>query len=58
MHQRSLIRILIFIQYLRDFHNYLDAWEKSVLKRQGFTAAETKRMLLSQETLSGIRMTG
>ena len=36
---------------------YLEDWEKSVNSRKGFDDGEKKRMLLSQETLDGIRMT-
>lgn len=37
---------------------YLENWEKSVAGRKGFTKAEKKRMLLSDETVLGLRMTG
>jgi hypothetical protein len=37
---------------------YLDGWEKNVYNREGFTLSEKKRMLLSTETLQGIRRTG
>ncbi len=44
---------------MAGFLGYLDSWEQSVLRRPGkFTAAERKRMLLSTETLLGIRRTG
>jgi hypothetical protein len=36
---------------------YLDGWEKNVYNREGFTLSEKKRMLLSTETLQGIRRT-
>ena len=36
---------------------YLNSWEKSVQDRVGFTPKQKKRMLLSQETLTGLRMT-
>jgi len=37
---------------------YLDAWEDSVKKREGeFEDSHRKRMLLSTETLLGIKMT-
>lgn len=46
------------LQWLEEtFLPYLDKWEKSVLAREGFDDSERKRMLLSQETLDGIRMT-
>ena len=41
-----------------EFLPYLDAWEDSVMKREGkYEIAERKRMLLSTETLQGIRIT-
>lgn len=41
-----------------EFLPYLDEWEESVKKRAGnFTDSERKRMLLSNETLLGIRIT-
>ena len=36
---------------------YLDKWESSVQSRDGYTQAEKNNMLLSSETLSGIRIT-
>lgn len=36
---------------------YLDRWEASVEAREEFTKPEKKRMLLSQQTILGIRMT-
>ena len=36
---------------------YLEDWEASVDARQGFDTAQKKKMLLSTETLDGIRMT-
>ena len=41
-----------------EFLPYLDNWEKSVESRSGFTNGEKKRMMLSHETLLGLRMTG
>lgn len=37
---------------------YIDEWEEGVMKRKEFTVAQKYKMLLSQETLLGIRMTG
>lgn len=37
---------------------YLKEWEDSVMKRTGFTPKEKKNMLLSEETLTGIFITG
>ena len=46
-------------QWLKDeFLTYLDCWEKSVHDREGFSSAEKKMMLLSQETRNGLRITG
>lgn len=41
-----------------DFMGYLDNWEKAVKEREGFSDQEKKKMLLSAETLEGLRMTG
>ena len=38
--------------------SYLDDWEKSLKERTGFSKEEMERMLLSSETLLGLRMTG
>jgi len=47
------------LQWLEnDFLNYLDEWEQSVKQRKGFTPAQRTMMLLSPETLEGLRMTG
>ena len=43
---------------LEEFLPYLDSWETSVMERPGFTDVEKKKMLLSQPTLDGLRMTG
>lgn len=37
---------------------YLDTWNQSVESQEGFTTAQKQMMLLSQETLEGLRMTG
>ena len=42
---------------LEEFLPYLDYWETSVMERPGFTDMEKKKMLLSQPTLDGLRMT-
>lgn len=41
-----------------EFLPYLDAWEDSVNKRERFEPSERKRMLLSAETILGLRITG
>ena len=40
------------------FLPYLNFWEKSVSEREGYDASQKKKMLLSEETLVGIRRTG
>ena len=37
---------------------YLNEWEKSVEEREGFEKSQKKRMLLSEETRGGLRLTG
>ena len=37
---------------------YLDEWEKSVDERPGYTKTQKKRMMLSSETLLGLKITG
>ena len=47
------------LQWLKeDFLTYLDDWEKGVRSRPGYSAAEKSVMLLSRETLEGIRISG
>lgn len=49
----------MYIQWLEtEFLGYLNEWDRSVNGRTGFTAAERKRMRLSDETLEGLRVTG
>ena len=52
--------LTLLLQWLKNnFIGYLDAWEKSVNERPGFEKIEKKnKMLLSQETRLGLRMTG
>lgn len=48
-----------YLQWLKnDFLKYLNEWEEGVMKREKFTVTQKYRMLISQETLLGIRMTG
>ena len=50
---------IIFPQWLEeDFLVYLDEWEASVAARPHFTDAQKKQMILSTETLLGIRRSG
>ena len=37
---------------------YLNRWEKTVSQRWGFTPEEKRKMLLSVETMTGLRLTG
>ena len=47
------------MQWLREeFLPYLERWEESVSKREGYSKVEEKMMLLSQETRNGLRITG
>lgn len=49
----------VYLQWLKnDFLGYLDDWERSVQLRRGYIPMEKKMMMLSPETLSGIRITG
>lgn len=42
----------------KTFLSYLDEWEESVQKREGFNKDEKNRMQLSTQTTLGLRMTG
>ena len=47
------------MQWLEDdFMSYLEEWENSVHSRQDVAEAEKAIMLLSWETIEGLRMTG
>ena len=51
--------LLLTVQWLEEeFIPYLDAWEKSVEAREGFTKTQKKLMMLSPETSKGLRITG
>lgn len=51
--------ILYHMQWLKEeFLGYLDEWEECVNKQLGFTPAQKKMMLLSEETRKGLRITG
>lgn len=53
------IILTYLIQWLEtEFLGYLDEWDSSVKGRTGFSAAEMKKMRLSDETLEGLRVTG
>ena len=42
----------------KDFLGYLRNWEEAVYSRKEFSKDEQNRMMLSRDTLNGIRMTG
>ena len=47
------------LQWLKeDFLGYLNEWEESVEQRTGFTSSQKNMMLLSRETIEGLRTTG
>ena len=50
--------ICIYKQYLKGVLAYLEYWEKSVVKRKGFSDQEKKMMLIPQETRDGMHITG
>ena len=41
-----------------EFLPYLENWERYVADREGFSDSQKKMMVLSRETLEGIRITG
>ena len=50
---------MILFQWLDTvFIPYLDSWEESVNSMTGVSSTEKNKMLLSQETLLGLRRTG
>ncbi len=50
--------IVLLLQWLEnDFLSYLCDWEKSVKERSGFTKTAMNSMLLSRETILGLKMT-
>ena len=52
-------RFFFFWQWIHEeFLAYLDKWEKSVQERPGYTKTQKKRMMLSSETLLGLKITG
>ena len=47
------------MQWLKNvFLAYLQEWEDEVAQRTEYSAGQRAKMLLSQETMSGLRMTG
>ena len=50
---------MVLLQWLKDdFLGYLDDWENSVQKREGFSNKQKSMMLMPVETRQGIRVTG
>lgn len=61
MHVHVLLMFNHVMQWLQDtFIPYLDTWEESVQTRPGFEQqkAEQNKMLLSEQTRFGLRLTG
>ena len=55
----TMIFSLSFLQWLKEeFIEYLGEWQQSVLARDGYNRMQRSKMLLSPETLLGIRITG
>lgn len=53
------IYMYMYVQFLKEeFIEYLERWKESVAARSGFNDDERKRMMLSQETLTGLKITG
>ena len=49
----------MYVQWLEEeFLPYLDSWEESVRKRKGFAAKSKEKMLLTNTTRLGLRVTG
>ena len=56
---RSMMTLGVCMQWLESkFLGYLKEWQDSVKLREGFTDGEKAMMLLSQETLEGLHITG
>ena len=54
-----LVIIKLYPQWLEDeFLGYLTEWKESVDERKGFDEKQKARMMLSRETLEGLKMTG
>ena len=43
---------------MEGFLKYLDVWKASVDSRENFTPAQKQRMLLSCQTIEGLKITG
>ena len=54
-----LLTLTFFWQWIHEeFLAYLDKWEKSVKERPGNSKSQKKRIMLSPETLLGLKITG
>lgn len=50
---------VFYLQWLKtEFLGYLNDWEKSVMERPRFDDEAKKAMMLSSETLLGLKITG
>ena len=54
----ALNNYMLCVIQKKKFLGYLDAWNRSVEAREGFTPAQKQMMQVLQETLVGLRMTG
>ena len=52
------IYTLYHIQWLEDFIGYLGNWKKSVVERDGCSKLQKNQMMLSPETILGLKITG
>ena len=51
--------VVPIFQWLENIYPpYLDAWQTSINRREGFSQRQRKRMILSTETLLGLQITG
>ena len=55
---KILEMIIMYLNFPNDFFKYLTEWEESVKGRKGYDDNQKKRMLLSDQTLLRLRMTG
>ena len=56
--QLYMLCIYMYVQFLKEeFIEYLERWKQSVAARSGFND-ERKRMMLSRETLTRLKITG
>ncbi len=51
--------LFVYTQWLaEEFLPYLEEWELSTQKRSGFSKVAKKKMLLSSQTLMGLKISG